>query len=42
VYNRTAAVAVPLEALGAVVAKTPKEAAQGSDIILSCVSDDKV
>lgn len=42
VYNRTAKVAEPLEALGAVVAKTPKEAAAGSDIILTCVADDKV
>jgi 3-hydroxyisobutyrate dehydrogenase len=40
VYNRTAAKAEPLAAQGALVAKTPAEAANGAAVILSMVSDD--
>jgi 3-hydroxyisobutyrate dehydrogenase len=40
VYNRTAAKAEPLAALGAAVAASPREAAQGAQIIISMVGDD--
>ncbi len=40
VYNRTAARAQPLAALGARVAATPAQAAAGADIVLSVVGDD--
>ena len=41
VYNRTLKKARPLEALGAVVATTPKEAAAGVDVIVSSLSNDE-
>lgn len=40
VYNRTAAKAQPLAAQGALVAASPREAAQGAQIIISMVGDD--
>lgn len=40
VWNRTAAKAEPLAARGARVARTPREAADGADAILSMVADD--
>jgi 3-hydroxyisobutyrate dehydrogenase len=40
VYNRTPGKARPLEALGAVMAATPKEAATGADFIFSSLSND--
>lgn len=40
VYNRTLDKAQPLEALGAVLAATPKEAATGADFIFSSLSND--
>jgi 3-hydroxyisobutyrate dehydrogenase len=40
VYNRTLAKAKPLEALGAVLAATPREAASGVDAIFSSVIND--
>jgi 3-hydroxyisobutyrate dehydrogenase len=40
VYNRTLEKARPLEALGAVLAATPKEAAAGADIIISSLIND--
>ena len=40
VYNRTQDKARPLEALGAVLAATPKEAAAGADVIFSSLSND--
>lgn len=40
VYNRTQDKARPLEALGAVLAETPKEAATGADVIFSSLSND--
>jgi 3-hydroxyisobutyrate dehydrogenase len=40
VYNRTAAKAEPLAALGARVASTPREASQDAKIIISMVGDD--
>ncbi len=40
VYNRTPGKARPLEALGAVLAATPKEAAGGADVIFSSLSND--
>lgn len=39
IYNRTRARAESLEAEGAKVADTPREVAEHSDIVLSCVSD---
>ena len=39
VWNRTAAKARPLEALGARRAATPKALAEGSDVVLSCLAD---
>jgi 3-hydroxyisobutyrate dehydrogenase len=40
VYNRTLEKARPLEALGAVLASTPKEAADGVDVIVSSLIND--
>ncbi len=40
VYNRTLDKARPLEALGAVLAGTPKEAAVGADVIFSSLAND--
>ncbi len=40
VYNRTLDKARPLEALGAVLAPTPKEAATGADVIISSLTND--
>lgn len=40
VWNRTAAKAAPLAARGAIVARTPREAAEGADAILAMVADD--
>jgi 3-hydroxyisobutyrate dehydrogenase len=40
VYNRTRSKAEPLAALGAQVADTPRQAAQGADIIVAMVGDD--
>jgi len=42
VYNRTMEKARPLEARGAVLAKTPREAADGVDIIFSSLTNDDV
>ena len=39
VYNRTASKGEPLVKLGAKVAKTPKEAAKGNEIVISIVTD---
>lgn len=39
VYNRTASKAAPLVALGAATAATPREAAQGNEIVISIVTD---
>jgi len=39
VYNRTASKAAPLVALGATQAATPREAARGSEIVISIVTD---
>ena len=41
VYNRTLEKARPLEALGAVLASTPKEAASGVDVIISSLINDE-
>lgn len=41
VYNRTAEKAQPVVALGAKEASTPREAADGADVIISCVGDDE-
>lgn len=41
VYNRTLKKAEPLEALGAKLAKTPKEAACGVQVIISSVTNDE-
>ena len=41
VYNRTAARAQPLADLGARVAATPAEAAEGAEVVLSVVGDDE-
>lgn len=41
VYNRTLKKARPLEAVGAVVATTPKEAAAGVDVIISSLTNDE-
>jgi 3-hydroxyisobutyrate dehydrogenase len=41
VYNRTLEKARPLEALGAVLATTPKEAATGVDVIVSSLINDE-
>ncbi|HEX5689775.1 MAG TPA: NAD(P)-binding domain-containing protein, partial [Roseiflexaceae bacterium] len=40
VYNRTRAKAAPLAAKGARVADTPREAANGADIVIGMVGDD--
>ena len=40
VYNRTAAKTAPLAALGARVAPTPRESAQGASVIIAMVGDD--
>jgi len=40
VYNRTAQKAEPLRQRGAAVARTPREAAAGADMILSMLADD--
>jgi len=40
VYNRTQDKAQPLQALGAALAATPKEAAAGADVIFSSLSND--
>lgn len=40
VYNRTAAKCEPLAAQGAVIAATPKEAAEAADTVITMVSDD--
>ena len=40
VYNRTLEKARPLEALGAKLARTPREAAEGAEAIVSIVIDD--
>lgn len=40
VYNRTAARAQPLAALGARIAATPRAAAEGADVIIGMVGDD--
>ena len=42
VYNRSLDKAAPLAALGARVAATPREAAQGADIVIGMVTDDRV
>ena len=41
VYNRTAAKAESLAAQGARVAATPREAAQGADVVIAMVGDDR-
>ena len=41
VYNRTRAKAEPLAAQGARVADTPRQAAEGADVIISMVGDDE-
>ena len=38
-YNRTQEKAKPLEALGAKLAATPKEAAEGAEVIISCLTN---
>jgi 3-hydroxyisobutyrate dehydrogenase len=40
VFNRTRAHATPFGELGAQIAETPKDAAQGADVIISMVADD--
>jgi len=40
VYNRTPSKAAPFAELGARVAATPREAAQGADLVISMVGDD--
>ena len=40
VYNRTLQKARPLEALGATLATTPREAAAGAEVIISCLIND--
>lgn len=40
VYNRTRERALPLEALGARIAGTPREAAKGAQVVISIVADD--
>lgn len=40
VYNRTAAKCKPLEAEGAQTALTPREAAEGKDVIITMISND--
>jgi 3-hydroxyisobutyrate dehydrogenase len=40
VYNRTIEKARPLEALGATIASTPKEAASGAEVIISSLTND--
>ena len=42
VYNRTRAKAEPLAAKGARIAATPREAAEGADIVAAMVADDAV
>ena len=39
IWNRTPARAEPLAAQGATIAATPREAAQGADIIVAMVAD---
>ncbi len=39
-YNRTLEKARPLEALGATLAPTPREAAEGADLVMSMIIDD--
>ncbi len=39
VWNRTAARCAPLVAAGAKVAKTPRELAEASDVVVTCVAD---
>jgi 3-hydroxyisobutyrate dehydrogenase len=41
VYNRTMEKARPLQALGASLARTPREAAAGVDVIISSLTDDE-
>jgi 3-hydroxyisobutyrate dehydrogenase len=41
VWNRTAARAQPLQALGATLAATPREAASGADAVISMLRDDE-
>lgn len=41
VYNRTAAKAAPLEALGATRVGSPAEVAEGSDLVVTVVADDR-
>ncbi|MFT4111276.1 MAG: NAD(P)-binding domain-containing protein [Silvibacterium sp.] len=41
VWNRTEAAARPLEALGARLTKTPREAADGAEAVIVMVTDDK-
>lgn len=40
VYNRTKAKAEPLQSQGAKVADTPRQAAEGADVVISMLSDD--
>ncbi|MEL7167715.1 MAG: NAD(P)-dependent oxidoreductase [Bacteroidota bacterium] len=40
VWNRSAERAAPLEALGAIVAATPREASSSADLVIGMVSDD--
>ena len=40
VYNRTREKALPLQAVGASVVATPKDAAAGADVIFSSLSND--
>ncbi len=40
VYNRTIAKAEPLKALGAKVAATPREAVEGAEVVISCLTND--
>jgi 3-hydroxyisobutyrate dehydrogenase-like beta-hydroxyacid dehydrogenase len=42
VYNRTRAKAQPLAAKGAMIAASPREAAEGADFVFAMVSDDAV
>ncbi|HWX24934.1 MAG TPA: NAD(P)-dependent oxidoreductase, partial [Vicinamibacteria bacterium] len=39
VWNRTAAKAAPLEKAGARVARNPRELAEGTDIVVTCLAD---
>lgn len=40
VYNRTPEKAQPFHAVGATVARTPREAATGADVVVTCLMDD--